>query len=195
MLAIQPWSTYALTQQMKRSLHYLWPRAESNLYAEAKRLVNAGLATTEMETTGKRSRTVYTITPSGCEALEKWLGTESAPSRFESETLLKVLFANEGSRAELLANLRAMQEEAAIAEAFCAAVADEYLRHEDPFPARVHLNALIFRWIWDQSAMKARWAEWAIAQVDRWPDTATPADLDAVREIFRAFPGPTDRVG
>ena len=65
MLAIRPWSTYALTQQMQRSLHHLWPRAESNLYAEAKRLVEAGMATADVEKTGRRARPVYTISPAG----------------------------------------------------------------------------------------------------------------------------------
>jgi PadR family transcriptional regulator AphA len=34
LLAIKPWSTYELAAQMRRNLHYFWPRAESNLYAE-----------------------------------------------------------------------------------------------------------------------------------------------------------------
>ena len=96
MLAIQPWSTYALTQQMRRSLRHVWPRAESNVYAEPKRLVAAGLAAATMEQTGKRERTVYTITPAGRVALQQWLGEASSASRFESEALLKVLFASEG---------------------------------------------------------------------------------------------------
>ena len=187
MLAIRSWSTYALTQQMQRSLHYLWPRAESNLYAEAKRLVEAGMATADVERTGRRARTVYTITPAGRAELQRWLSTESAPSRFESETLLKILFGNEGSKVELLANLHAMHAEAATARAFCAAVSDEYLRHELPFPERVHLNALMFRWIWEQAEMKARWAEWAIARVEAWPDTAT-ADIEEALKTFREFP-------
>ena len=37
-LAIGEHSTYELTRQMRRSLHYLWPRAESNVYAEPRRL-------------------------------------------------------------------------------------------------------------------------------------------------------------
>ena len=45
LLSIQPWSTYELAQLMRRSLHFVWPRAESNLYAEPKRLVEAGMAT------------------------------------------------------------------------------------------------------------------------------------------------------
>ena len=54
LLAIQPWPTYELAKQMRRSLHYVWPRAESNLYAEAKRLVEGGLAQARSEPVGRR---------------------------------------------------------------------------------------------------------------------------------------------
>ena len=43
LLAVKPWATYDLAKQLQRSLHFFWPRAESNLYAEPKRLVEAGL--------------------------------------------------------------------------------------------------------------------------------------------------------
>ncbi len=39
LLAIRPWTTYELTQQMQRSLSRFWPRAESKLYEEPKKLV------------------------------------------------------------------------------------------------------------------------------------------------------------
>ena len=54
LLAIKPWSTYELAQQMRRSLHHIWPRAESNVYAEPKRLVEAGLAKAELQKVGER---------------------------------------------------------------------------------------------------------------------------------------------
>src|SRR5436190_18838394 len=80
LLAIRPWSTYELAKQMRRSLHHIWPRAESNVYAEPRRLVEAGLARAQVQTVGRRVRTLYTITPQGRRALERWLGTESAPT-------------------------------------------------------------------------------------------------------------------
>lgn len=185
LLATRPWSTYELTKQMGRSLRHIWPRAESRVYAEAKRLVVAGLATAEVQSSGMRERTLYTITPKGREALIRWLGTESTPSRFESETLVKVLFGNLGTKEELLTNLRRFAEEAAVAEAFWKAVGDEYVRGSYPYPERLHVNALFFRWNWEQAATNARWATWAIKQVETWPD-ATGGDVEASLEIFRA---------
>ena len=64
LLAIRPWSTYELAGQMRRNLHYFWPRAESNLYAEPKRLVEGGFAQAQSQPVGKRRRTVYSITNS-----------------------------------------------------------------------------------------------------------------------------------
>src|SRR6186997_1199598 len=85
LLAIRPWATYDLAKLMRRSLHFFWPRAESNLYAEPKRLVEAGLAEVQEEWTGDRRRTVYSITDAGREALGTWLAGESAAPRLESE--------------------------------------------------------------------------------------------------------------
>ena len=69
LLAVKPWTTYELAQQMDRALGRFWPRAESKLYEEPKKLVAHGLARASSETVGKRRRTVYTITAKGRRAL------------------------------------------------------------------------------------------------------------------------------
>jgi PadR family transcriptional regulator AphA len=186
LLAIRPWSTYELAKQMGRSLHHIWPRAESNVYAEPKRLVEAGLVTAEVEMIGRRARTLYTITADGQEALENWLGTESGASRFESEALVKILFGNYGTKETLLANLRRFAEEAAAVKAVWRAVAEEYDRGEHAFPERVHVNALIFRWVWEQAESRMRWADWAIEWVDSWPGVPGPDDVEGSLEVFRS---------
>ena len=81
LLAIRPWATYDLAKLMRRSLHFFWPRAESNLYAETKRLVDTGLAEAREEWNGDRKRTVYSITDRGRDALRDWLATPPAPAR------------------------------------------------------------------------------------------------------------------
>ena len=142
LLAVRPWSTYELAKQMRRALNHIWPRAESNVYAEPKRLVDAGLAHAEAQRVGKRPRTVYTITPQGREAVEQWLRTESAPSRIESEALVKVLFGNYGTKETLLTNLRAFAAEAVAVKELESAVASEYDRGMNEFPERLHVNSL-----------------------------------------------------
>jgi PadR family transcriptional regulator, regulatory protein AphA len=186
LLAIRPWSTYELTKQMRRSLHHVWPRAESNVYAEPKRLLEAGLATAEVQKHGERPRTIYTITPQGRRALERWLGSESAPTRVESEALVKVLFGNYGTKDALLTNLRAFAAEAEAVMQLWRVVASEYDRGTHEFPERVHVNSLIFRWIWEHADLNARWAAWAIEQVEQWPDTTQPTNVETALEVFRS---------
>ena len=65
-LALRPWSGYEMTRNVTRTLHWFWPRAESVLYDEVKRLATIGLAETR-EAPGRRGRpmSVYSITPAG----------------------------------------------------------------------------------------------------------------------------------
>src|SRR5262245_23377789 len=103
MLAIRPWSAYDLTKQMRRSLAYCWPKAESVLYDEPKRLVRLGLARANEEPAGNgRTRAVYSISDEGRSALREWLATEPAPPHFELESLLRLLYADKGRKRDVL---------------------------------------------------------------------------------------------
>ena len=97
---------------MQRSLRWFWPRAERKLYDEPKRLAEEGLATATREHTGKRGRTVYTITDAGRAALRDWLGEPFAPPTTEFEGMVKVFFADAGSTPPLLAALDLIEAQA-----------------------------------------------------------------------------------
>src|SRR5687767_15157893 len=97
MLAIRPWTGYELTQQMRRSLDYCWPKADSVLYEEPRRLVAAGLARATSETHDGRRRTRYHITAKGRRALQSWLATRPGEPRLEVEPLLRLLYAEHGT--------------------------------------------------------------------------------------------------
>jgi PadR family transcriptional regulator AphA len=184
LLAIRPWSTYELARQMRRNLHYFWPRAESNLYAEPKRLVDGGLAEARAEPVGKRRRTVYSITQKGRMALESWLGKPAAETRLESETLVKFMFAPHGSKANLLDHLRRFVAELEARQDTLRVILREYLDGKDAFPERVHVNVLCYRLIWDQTATAASWAAWAIGLVEQWPDVATPTNRHELMNVL-----------
>ena len=73
LLAVKPWTTHELVQQVDRSLRRIWPRAQSKLYEEPKKLVAHGYAEATDDSVGRRRRTRYTITakaggrsPPGC---------------------------------------------------------------------------------------------------------------------------------
>jgi DNA-binding PadR family transcriptional regulator len=176
LLAVRPWSTYELAAQMRRNLHYFWPRAESNLYAEPKRLLDGGFARADARPVGLRRRTVYSITPKGRRALARWLGTPAAETRLECETLVKLMFANHGSQKALLENLGRFRAEAAARRDELRALLEEHLAEDGPFPERLHVNVLAFRFLWDHAEADARWADWAIREVERWDGVADPGD-------------------
>lgn len=175
-LALRSWSTYELAQQMKRSTRHYWPRAESKIYEEPKKLVAHGLATATREYTGRRPRAVYTITDKGRNALRRWLDEPGQPPLVEFEGVVKVLFAEQGTKEQLLATLRSIGEDAQRTQEEHVALAADLTRTGGPFPDRLHINELVFKFMWEQTETVIRWATWAEQEVARWPADITSAD-------------------
>ncbi len=174
-LALRTWSTYELAKQMKRSTRHYWPRAESKIYEEPKKLVAHGLATATREYTGRRSRTVYAITDNGRKALRRWLDEPGQPPVVEFEGVVKVLFGEQGTKDQLLATLRSIREQAQRTRDEHVALAADLAQTGGPFPDRLHVNELVFKFMWEQTETVIRWATWAEEHVVRWPaDIAGP---------------------
>ena len=178
LLAVQPWSTYELTRQMDRSLGRIWPRAQSKLYEEPKKLVEHGLAEASTELVGKRPRTVYAITPLGRRELAAWLQEPGAGPAVEFEQLLKIFFAEHGTRADTLATLAAAREWARERNEDNLVAARQYQAGEGPFQHRAAQNLLVGGFLVEFCAMVARWADWAGDQVEQWPDDPGDAKVD-----------------
>ena len=189
-LALRSWSTYELAQQLKRSTRHYWPRAESKIYEEPKKLVAHGLATATREYTGRRPRTVYAITDQGREVLQRWLDEPGQPPLVEFEGVVKVLFAEQGTKQQLLATLRSIREQAEHTRDEHVALARDLAQTGGPFPDRLHVNALVFKFMWDQTETIIRWATWAEHQVEKWPeDISRPAGPDAGMTLREAAEG------
>jgi DNA-binding PadR family transcriptional regulator len=170
LLALRPWTTYELAQQVRRSLNWFWPRAERKLYDEPKRLVAAGYARAREEFTGKRKRTVYEITDAGRAALRGWLREPSAPPSTENEAMVKVFFADGGDLDSLGATLAGMEDGARARLAELRSMAEG----EYPFPERRHLSHLAMRLQQQQEQTVIDWAAWARAEVALWTATDDP---------------------
>jgi DNA-binding PadR family transcriptional regulator len=183
LLALQPWTTYQLARQMERSLGWIWPRAISRLYEEPKKLVAAGLATSQPGATGRRPSTVYTITPEGRVALATWLAEPGTGPVLECEALVKIAYADQGTRDGLLANLAALIDDTTAKLAFGQMIADAYLQGRGPFPERLPLSGLMWRFLWEYHLTVLRWARWAQDQVRAWPEDLS--QLDATAEYSR----------
>jgi DNA-binding PadR family transcriptional regulator len=187
LLAVQPWSTYELTRQMDRSLGRLWPRAQSKLYEEPKKLVEHGLAEATTERVGMRPRTVYSITPDGRRALAEWLRSPGAGPVLEFEQLLKISFAEHGTKSDALATLAAARVWAKERNEENLTAGRAYLEGRGPFQHRAAQNMLVGAFLTEFYRMVAQWAEWAAGQVDQWPDDPAQAvpDRAAFEQVVR----------
>src|SRR5687768_2291004 len=142
LLAVKPWTTHELVQQVDRSLRRLWPRAQSKLYEEPKKLVAHGFATAADDSVGRRRRTRYTITAKGRRALARWLQQPGGGPVLEFEQLVKIHFADSGNKADILANLAATRAWVAEENRENLVAARAYLDGNSPFPERAALNQL-----------------------------------------------------
>ena len=174
LLSVRPWTTYELAQQVRRSLHWFWPRAERKLYDDPKRLAAEGLAKATEEFTGKRKRTVYSITAKGRRELKAWLGTPSAQPSWENEALVKVFFADGGDLTTLRTNLTEMGDAARAR----LAELGELAAGEAPFPERRHLNAVTIRLSQELEEATLRWSQWALESTAAWKASDDPGRWD-----------------
>jgi DNA-binding PadR family transcriptional regulator len=207
MLAVRPWTGYELTQQIRRSLRFIWPSSEGHLYREQKRLVDLGWATVEDEAAGRRSRKRYSITPDGRAALERWLSTEPEEPHFQVEGILRTFFGNHGSTDDLLAAMRSTADSTRSMLDEMLGFVDEYLEDGGPltmlergvergefhgrpmFPERLHAVALTIDITTRLLETLDRFFVDAADEVEGWtsPDDAsitpsTRARLEGIRE-------------
>ena len=170
LLAVRPWTTYELAKQMAVSLRNFWPRAESKLYEEPKKLVAHGLAEVRLEHVGRRPRSVYEITPAGREALRSWLDEPAAMAVLEFESLVKVFFAEQGTKAQLAATLQRIVDEQRRRVAVDAEWASRYAAGQTAFPERVAVLSLVGPLQAEMNQTILRWAEHALQTVAGWPE-------------------------
>ncbi len=138
MLAVRSWTGYELTQQVRRSLRFVWSVSEGHLYREQRRLVELGWATVEPEAAGQRSRNRYTITDDGRSALSGWLATEPDEPHFQIEGILRTFFGDQSSPDELVSAMRATATMARSMLNEMVGFADEYLEDGGPLSMLEH---------------------------------------------------------
>lgn len=192
LLSLRPWTTYELAQQVQRSLSWFWPRAERRLYDEPKVLAARGLAEARVGYTGQRRRTVYEITDAGRDALREWLSQPTSARSVEFEAMLKIFFADAGSRDQLLEVLAGIEHEAADRLRTLRAQMQGALTAGSAFPRRWHLQALGLQAYVEQETVMLRWARWARAAVEGWPSSTDAGEWDA-RAVVRDLVAEVDR--
>jgi PadR family transcriptional regulator, regulatory protein AphA len=184
LLALRPWSAYQLTQQIHRSLRYMHPASERNLYAEPKRLAAAGLVRVRQETVGRRSRTIYEITPAGRDTLRRQMRTPPRPPQLEFDVMQRLVFADQGSKQDLLDALDATSGQV---DELLRDVMEQlrgYQADGGPFPERLHLIMLFSRFYVDYLLLLQRWTTMASREVVSWPSTKNLGLTDGTRQMF-----------
>jgi len=171
LLDLKPWPGYELTHQAQRSLRYAWPKSERLLYSEPKKLVELGYATSHQEDSGGRTRNVYTITAEGRDALSEWTTTRTQPPRLEVEALLRLLFADHGSREDVLGALDELESDIGEHHQAIVDLMGSYLDGGHPFPQRTHLSVLFATFQIDMFKTIERWIEFARTEINEWPTT------------------------
>src|SRR5262249_48215456 len=138
LLAVEKGTAYELAKRMERNYRFYWPRAESKLYEAVKTLVDTGFASVTRGWTGKRPKSVYRITAAGRRALAAWVERPGAGPLLSFEGLLKVTYADFGSKKAALAQLRAIAEDAsrtiALGEMLGRAYAEGNVDHVERTP-------------------------------------------------------------
>ena len=200
LLAVRPYSTYELAKAMKLSVGRVWPRAESKLFEEPKKLVEHGYARAREETVGRRPRTVYSITAAGRRALAAWLAEPGDGPVLEFEGLVKLMIADHGSRADALETIARAKAWAVEMNADNIAAAERFAESEGRYEERRAITLLVGAFLTDFYALVARWAEWAAVEVEGWPDDiashrAEPEKTRAVlaRARWSQLGGPSQR--
>ncbi|TDO55029.1 DNA-binding PadR family transcriptional regulator [Kribbella sp. VKM Ac-2527] len=170
LLAVRPYSTYELAKAMGLSVGRVWPRTQSKLFEEPKKLVQHGYATAREERVGRRPRTVYTITSSGRQALASWLAEPGDGPVVEFEGLVKLIFAEHGTRADALATIARARAWAVQMNADSITAGEKFAERGGRFEERRATTLLMGAFLTDFYALVAQWADWASAEVSSWPD-------------------------
>ena len=180
-LALRPWSAYELAVQQERYFRFFWPRASRALYNELRRLDRLGLAKAETERVGRRSRTVYSLTPAGRAELTVWHSTPVVPLALEFEGLLRIFSSPLGTRDELLANLDRIRRDVAGMTELNDRIIAEYGAGQAPFQHQAHVRTLVVDFFTQFLDVTEQWAQRTAEEVAGW------ADLEAAGKPLRAL--------
>jgi PadR family transcriptional regulator, regulatory protein AphA len=169
-LALRPWSVYDMTKNVGRTLHWFWPRAESVIYAEMKRLAQLGLARGR-EQPGRRGRpqTTYAITAKGRRELRAWLATDPGGFSLHFEALLRVHLAPYGATDDLTRALASARDAAEGLLRQAVVIGTEFAEERHQFQDQVHIRAILFDFLWRFGLAMHVWADHWIGRVATWP--------------------------
>lgn len=190
-LALRPWSTYELARQRVRYFRYVWPRAESAIYREVKRLADMGFVTAKREFVGKRPRTVYSITEAGRQMLREWLDTPVSPFAMDFEAMIRLFIAPLGTKEQIVATLEQVRSDAQEMLRFGGAVKQEFLEGRAALQDQVYIRALAVDFFVSLLNTVDSWAKRTLAEIEGWEELSQGGKNDRGLEMMAQLPVPT----
>lgn len=187
-VAVRPWSTYELARQRVRYFRYVWPRAESAIYREVKRLATMGLIEANREFVGKRPRTIYSITEAGRQALREWLATPVSPFAMDFEAMIRLFIAPLGTKEQIVDALEQVRSDAQDMLRFGGAVKREFLEGRAALQDQAYIRALAVDFFVSLLRTVDGWAERTLAEIEGWEDLSPDGKYERGLEIFARLP-------
>lgn len=108
----------------------------------------------------------------------------AAAAAFNVAVMLRLLYADQGSKQDLLDAVRATRAWALARAPEGLSQVRGYLADGGPFPERLHLSTLFGRFYLDLFELLARWADHAEAEIAAWPHTAGLGMTDRARALL-----------
>jgi len=190
-VAVHPWSPYELAQQRVRYFRYVWPRAESAIYREVKRLSSMGLLRARKDYVGRRARTVYSITADGRKALRAWLDTPVSPFAMDFEAMIRLFIAPLGTKEQIVTTLEQVRRDAQEMLAFGGAVKQEFLDGVAITQDQVYIRALAVDFFISLLNTVEGWADRTLEEIGSWDDLGPDGKNERAIEKIRQLPAPT----
>ncbi len=187
-VAVRPWSTYELAQQRVRYFRYVWPRAESAIYREVKRLSSMGLVEGRKEYTGKRARTIYSITEDGKQELREWLGTPISPFAMDFEAMIRLFVAPLGTKEQITSTLKQVRADAQEMLRFGGEVKQEFIDGIAATQDQVYIRALAVDFFISLLHTVDEWAERTLREIESWDDLTPEGKYERGLEIIHRLP-------
>jgi DNA-binding PadR family transcriptional regulator len=189
-LAVRPWSTYELARQRIRYFRYVWPRAESAIYREVKRLAAMGLIASKREHVGRRPRTVYSITEEGREVLRGWLETPVSPFAMDFEAMIRLFIAPLGTKQQIVATLKQVRSDCQEMLRFGGQVKQEFLDGTAALQDQAYIRALAVDFFVSLLTTVEGWTERTLAEIEGWNDLSPDGKNERALEMFANLPAP-----
>jgi DNA-binding PadR family transcriptional regulator len=161
LLAHHPGSGYDLLKRFEKSMAFVWPATQSQLYGELNKLADAGLI--EVSEIGPRGRKEYRVTEAGRAELARWVANPRDDPPQRRPDVLRVFLLSE-----------VPAEDARTYAASFAAEAEtdlktyEHIRDSAPWAdddADFYGRAALEYGL-RNAAMEEQWAQWLVAAID-----------------------------